>query len=49
MQRHLKALISVLVMHVVNDVHGIDVHACEPVHHLLELIDYFVEIQVFAL
>ena len=37
-QRHFEAFIGILVMHVVNDVHGIDVHIGEPVHHLLELL-----------
>src|SRR5580704_7356862 len=45
-QCHLKTLVSVLVVHIVNDVHGIDVHACEPLHHSFELVYYLVEIQV---
>ena len=35
-QRHLDPLVGVLVVHVVDDVHGVHVDAREPVHHLLE-------------
>ena len=49
MQRHLNALIGILVVHVVNDVHGIDVDAGKPVHHLFELVDNIVEVEVLAL
>src|SRR5689334_11213329 len=33
-------------MHVVDDVHGVDVNAGEPIHHLLELPDDVVEFEV---
>ena len=45
-QRHLDPLVGVLVVHVVDDVHGIDVDAGEPVHHLLELVEHVVEVEV---
>ena len=36
-QRHLDPLVGVLVVHVVDDVHRVHVHARQPVHHSLEL------------
>src|SRR6266850_439190 len=48
-QCHLEALIRILVVHVVNDVHGIDVNASKPLHQLFEPADNIVEIKVLAL
>src|SRR6185437_11381780 len=48
MKRHFKTLISVLVVHVVNYVHGVDVDASEPSHHLLELVYHVIEVKVLA-
>jgi hypothetical protein len=43
--RHLEALVGVLVVHVVDDVHGVHVDAGEPVHHPFEPADDVVEIE----
>ncbi len=48
-QRHLDPLVGVFVVHVVNDVHGVHVHARQPVHHLVEALDHLVEVEVVAL
>ena len=48
-QRHLDPLVRVLVVHVVDDVHGVDVHAGQPLHHPLELAGHVLEIEVLAL
>ena len=48
-QRHLDPLVGVLVVHVVDDVHGVDVDAGEPVHHLFELVEHIIEVEVLAL
>ena len=49
MERHLDPLVRVLVMHVVDDVHRVDVHFGEPIHHFLEPVEHVIEIQVIAL
>src|SRR5215471_4973044 len=49
MKRHLESFIRIFVMHVVNDVHGVDINACQPLHHSLELIDNVVEVQIVSL
>ena len=36
-------------MHVMNDVHGVDVNAGQPLHHSFELVDDIIEIQIFTL
>ena len=48
-QGHLEPLVRVLVVHVVDDVHGVDVHARQPVHHPLELLAHVVELEVVTL
>ena len=48
-QRHLDPLVGVLVVHVVDDVHGVHVHARQPVHHLVEALDHLVEVEVLPL
>ena len=47
-QRHFDALVGVLVVHVVDDVHGVDVHAGEPVHHPVELVNHVFEFEDVA-
>ena len=42
MQGHLDALVAVLVVHVVNDVERVHIHAGEPAHHVVELLDHVV-------
>ena len=39
MQRHLEALVEVLVVHVVDAVHRMHIGAREPLHHGVELLD----------
>ena len=48
-QRHLDPLVGILVVHVVDDVHGIDINPGEPVHHLFELVQHVIEVEVVAL
>ena len=48
-QRHLNPLVGVFVMHVVDDVHGADICARQPVHDLLEPLDDIVEVQIISL
>ena len=48
-QRHLQPLVRVLVVHVVDDVHGVDVDVGEPVHHPLVSAEHVVELQELAL
>ena len=38
-QRHLDALVGVLVVHVVDDVEGVDIGLGQPVHHLSNRVD----------
>ena len=49
MQSHLDALIAVLVMHVVDDVQGINVGLGEPILHVVEQLHYLVILKVFTL
>src|SRR6185437_14295036 len=48
LQSHFNALVSVLVVHEVDDVHRVDVNAGEPVHHLVEAVQHIIEIEVVA-
>src|SRR5262249_15884950 len=48
-QRHLNPLIGVLVMHVVDDVHGIYVDTGKPVHHRLEFVDHSIKVKELSL
>ena len=48
-QSHLNALVAVLVVHVVNDVQRVDVHASEPLHHVVVLGHNVVVIERIAL
>ena len=36
-------------MHIVDDVHGIDINVGEPVHHTFEIVDNIVKVKVFSL
>ena len=47
MKSHLQPLIAVFVMHVMDDVQGIDVHLCQPFHHVMEFFHDFLIVQVF--
>ena len=44
-QRHLNRLVAVLVVHVVDDIKGIDIGLGQPVHHLIKTAHHFVVIQ----
>ena len=35
-------------MHIMDDIHGIDVDTGQPVHHLLELADHVIEVEELA-
>ena len=48
MQGHLQALVAVLIMHVVNDVERIHIHAREPRHHVAVLGNNVVVVEVVA-
>ena len=48
-QSHLDALVAVLVMHVVDDVERVDIHAGKPLDHVLVLGHHVVEVQGVAL
>ena len=48
-ERHLDALVAVLVMHVVNRVEGAHVDGREPAHHGVELVDDVVVVEHVAL
>ena len=47
-QRHLDALVGVLVVHVVDDVQGVDVRPGQPVHHPVERLEHLVVVEVLA-
>src|ERR1051325_4134478 len=48
-QRHLYALVGVLVVHVVDDIHGVDVDAREPLHHSFKPVNAIIEVKVLSL
>ena len=47
-QRHLEALVEVLVVHVVDAVHRVHVGAREPLHHAVELLEHLVVVENVA-
>ena len=47
-QRHLQLLVAVFVVHVVDDVEGVDVHLRQPAHHRVELLHDLVVVEVLA-
>src|SRR3954469_5946667 len=49
MQGHLETLIGVLVVHVMNNVHGIDIDSGKPIHHAFKPADNVIKIEVFSL
>ncbi len=49
MKRHLDSLVCILVVHVVNNVHGIHVHAGQPIHHLFIADQHIIEVEILAL
>ena len=48
MQSHLQTFITVLVMHVVDDIEGIHVYSRQPLHHVMEFIHHLIVIKVLA-
>ena len=48
MQRHFQALVEVLVVHVVDAVHGVDIGARQPLHHVVELRHHVVIVEHIA-
>ena len=45
MERHLKCLVIVLVVHVVDDMQSIGIGAGQPTHHLLKLLHHHIVVQ----
>ena len=46
-ERHLRSLIVILVMHVLDEVQDVDIQACQPVHHLIVLVHHLIIIEIF--
>src|ERR1051326_7792079 len=46
MKRHLDTFVSIFVMHVVNDVHRIDVDFTQPIHHSVKSLQDMIKIEV---
>ncbi len=42
---HLSCLIVVLVMHILNQVQGVYIETCKPIHHLVVLLHNFIEVK----
>src|SRR5262245_36197714 len=49
MERHLEVLVGILIMHVVNDVHSVDIDIGKPVHHLFVFLDHVIKSEHFAI
>ena len=47
-ERHLKSLIGIFVVHVVNDVQCIDIDLSQPFHHITETFHDFIIVQIFC-
>ncbi len=45
---HLKPLIAVLVMHVVDNVQAVDIHACQPFHHIPVPVHDLIKLQILG-
>ncbi len=48
MQRHLQTLVVVLVMHVMDAVHGMNIGPRQPFHHDVELSHYVIVVENVA-
>ena len=48
MQRHFQGLIAVLIVHVVDDVEGIDINAGQPLHHIHILLHDLIIVEVLG-
>src|SRR5258708_34108573 len=49
MQGLFETLIGILVVHVMDNVHGIDIDSGKPIHHAFKPADNIVKIEIFAL
>ena len=47
-QRHLRCLIKIFIMHILDRIQCIDIQSCQPVHHHIILLNYFLIIQILA-
>ena len=47
-QAHLECFVSILIVHIMNDLQSIDIYFRQPAHHLFVFLHYFVVIEVFA-
>ena len=47
-QCHLRCLIEILVMHVLDRIQCVDIQTCQPVHHHIILLNHFVIVQILA-
>ena len=45
-ESHLRCLIIILVMHILNNVQRIYIKLCQPVHHGVILLDHLIVIQI---
>ncbi len=48
-KRHLKLFVAVFIVHIMNDVEGIDIQAREPFHHIVVLFHNVVKVEIIAL
>ena len=48
MQGHLQTFVGIFVVHVMDDVHGIDIHAGQPLHHCFKLVEHIVVGEIFT-
>ncbi len=47
-ERHLQSFIAVFVVHVMDDVQGVDIYLGQPFHHILVLVHHLVIIQILG-
>ena len=48
MERHLYLFVAILIVHIVDDVEHIYIHAREPLHHLVVFVHYLVVIEILG-
>ena len=44
----MQSLIAVLIVHIVDNVEGVDVKSCQPLHHIHVLFPYVIEVEVLS-
>ena len=40
--------LSILIVHIMNDVQSLDVSFCQPIHHFIKLIPYIIKIKIIT-